>query len=254
MIPLFILYEDANTLVLNKPAGVSVHGDGKTQEETIADAISAEYPGLLNVGEPLSIEYKGLMLEISKPGIVHRLDKDTSGVLLVAKNQETFLFFKKQFQEHTIKKIYNAFVYGWIKNDSGTINTPIGRSAGNIRKWGTKNPRGKIREAITEYRVQNRFGDRPYEGKGSTEEGTYSFLELETKTGRTHQIRVHLQSINHPIVSDSLYAPNRTPALGFGRCALHARSLGFILPDNKEVTIEAPYPTDFQAAIDKYVS
>lgn len=245
-----ILYEDDYCLFVNKPAGLSVHGDGKSGEYTLADWILEKYPALLSVGEPIKTEISGKEIEIQKPGIVHRLDKETSGVMLIAKTAEAYDFFKKQFQAHTIVKIYHAFTYGWIKEDRQTIDSPIGRDSGNIRRWVTgRLARGVIREALTEVAVLKRFGDRTYEGKGSTEEGTYSFIEARPKTGRTHQIRVHLRSINHPIVADSLYAPKRPKELGFLRLALHARSLTALAPDGEERTIIAPYPTDFEQAL-----
>lgn len=246
-----ILYEDDDCLFINKPAGISVHSDGKTQEVTLADILLAKYPHIEEVSEPIKIEKAGGKIEhIKKPGIVHRLDKDTSGVMVVAKNAEAYLFFKKQFQEHSVEKKYHAFVYGWIKEDNFLVNDPIGRDSGNIRKWTTgKNARGTMREAVTNFKVLSRFGNIPYVGKGSTENGTFSFIEAIPQTGRTHQIRVHLKSINHPIVSDSLYASSRNKALGFDRQALHAYSLAIDIPSKKRINIIAPYPSDFEDAL-----
>lgn len=247
-----ILLETNEYLVLDKPAGISVHPDGKSDQETITDWIIEHYPDLKDVGEPMEVEYKGEMIQIVRPGIVHRLDKDTTGCLLVAKTQPAFLHFKKQFQEHTIQKIYHCFVYGALKGDKGIINKPIGRSGGDIRKWTTgKGARGTVRDAVTEYNVLAQFGVE--EGKGSTEIGTYSFVECRPKTGRTHQIRVHMKSLNHPIIEDSLYAEKnreREPqALGFERLALHARSLSFTDMKGESIMVEAPYPLDFKDAI-----
>ncbi len=246
-----ILYENDDCLFLNKPAGISVHGDGKTPEYTVADWLLAERPALAGVGEPLMIRVPGGgEVSVPKPGIVHRLDKDTSGVMLVAKTQEAYEFFKKQFQERKVEKVYHCFVYGWIKEDSMVIDAPIGRDSGDIRRWTAgKGARGTVREALTGISVRARLGSRPYEGKGSTEEGTYSFVEARPKTGRTHQIRVHLRSVNHPIVADALYAPKREAALGFERLALHARSLSVVLPGGERTTVTAPYPPDFAAAV-----
>ena len=228
-----------------------MHGDGKNSEKTLADLLLAEYPKLKKVGEPFVISYKGESITIPKPGIVHRLDKETSGVLLVAKSQTSYEFFKKQFQDHNIQKEYHAFVYGVPKLTEGTIEESIGRSGGDIRKWGTgRSARGELRNAITEYKVLERIGmSEDSDVKGSTEQGTYSHLVLYPKTGRTHQIRVHLKHINHPIVCDTIYAPNREPALGFARLALHARALTFTLPNGKEETVEAPFPKDFKSAL-----
>jgi len=245
-----ILYEDKNCLFINKPAGLSVHGDGKTPEYTIADWIIENYPKLKDIGEPLTLKIRGEELTIPKPGMMHRLDKETSGVLLIAKTQKAYDFFKTQFQDRLIKKIYHCFVYGWVKEDSQTIDRPIGRSGGDIRKWVADNSaRGVLREAVTEISVLQRFGNKVYDGKGSTDEGVYSFVEARPKTGRTHQIRVHLRYINHPIVSDSLYAPKRSEALGFERLALHARELEVELPTGKILKVEAPYPKDFKNAL-----
>lgn len=245
-----ILYEDENCLFLNKPAGISVHGDGKSGEYTLADWILEKYPNLSNVGEDIQTKIKNEELIIKKPGIVHRLDKETSGVILIAKNKEAYEFFKKQFQEREIAKVYNAFVYGFIKEDDIIVDKPIGRDSGNIRRWVVgKTARGAIRDAVTNIKVISRFGNKKYEGKGSTEEGTYSFVEARPKTGRTHQIRVHLRFLNHPIVSDSLYASKREKDLGFSRLALHAKSLKVELPKGNLVEIIAPYPRDFENAL-----
>lgn len=248
-----ILYEDENLLVINKPAGLVVHSDGKSKEETVSDWVLKNYPQTKGVGEPLYLNQK---LKISptkifkenlsgqenqnvihRPGIVHRLDRQTSGVLVIAKNQETFLFLKKEFQSRAVEKTYLAFVYGEIKNDKGKIERPIARSRHDFRQWSAqRGARGKQRDAITEYRVINK-----------TEE--VSYLEVKPKTGRTHQIRVHLKAINHPVVCDKLYAPKREPLLGFNRLALHAQKISFRAPQNKFIEIEAPLPSDFKQAI-----
>jgi 23S rRNA pseudouridine1911/1915/1917 synthase len=240
-----ILYKDKNVLAINKPAGLAVHGDGKSDEATLADLLIKEYPPLKDVGDEPDL----------RPGIVHRLDRETSGVMIIARNQETFLLLKEQFQNRKIEKIYYAYTYGWIKNDFGTINMPIGRSGNDIRMWTAgKGKRGTIREARTDYEVLKRLPEDVFEkrktpAKGSTEEGTYTFVKLMPKTGRTHQLRVHLKYINHPILCDSLYAAGRPEALGFSRTALHAASLSLILPSGKKLTIEAPFPKDFNNAL-----
>jgi 23S rRNA pseudouridine1911/1915/1917 synthase len=251
-----ILYEDKDLLVINKPAGISVHaGEQDNKQPTIADWILENYPKLKKVGEPVS--------KILRPGIVHRLDKETSGALIIAKNQKTFLFLKEQFsaqggsasggENFRIEKVYQAFVYGEVKDPKaslasgghGVINAPIGRSTNDIRMWtaghGAREP---IREAVTEYTVLKRI---------QIDTDSFSFLEIYPRTGRTHQIRVHLRYINHPIVSDTLYAGNKGKALGFDRVALHAKSITFILPNDKKQTVEAPYPKDFKEAMGKYL-
>ncbi len=237
-----ILYKDKNVLAINKPAGLSVHGDGKADEITLADLLIEEYPELKDVGDEPDL----------RPGIVHRLDRETSGVMVIARNQPTFEFLKEQFKNHKIKKVYYAYTYGWIKNDRGAINMPIGRSSNDIRMWTAgKGKRGTIRQALTDYEVLKRLPEEKFEkketrGSGSTEDGTFTFVKLMPKTGRTHQLRVHLKYINHPIVCDSLYATGRPPALGFSRTALHAASITLAVSLGKQMTIEAPFPEDFK--------
>lgn len=228
-----ILFENEDMVAINKPAGLIVHADGKTVEPTVCDWILEKYPETAGIGEP--IECKDGTI-IQRPGIVHRLDRDTSGVLVIAKNPISFEILKAQFRKRKADKTYHAFVYGHMKEDRGTIDLPIGKSGGDFRKWSAmKKARGKIREAQTFFRVVER-GERDGE--------KYSFLELKPRTGRTHQIRVHLQAKNHPVICDHLYAPNKPQILGFKRLALHSRKL--------EVcgeTIEAPYPDDFIEAM-----
>ncbi len=230
-----ILYEDENTAVLNKPAGLMVHSDGRTKEKTLTDWILKKYPSLKNVGEPA--RYEGKI--IPRPGIVHRLDKGTSGVLIVAKNQKTFEYLKNEFQKREVSKNYIAIVYGVMKDDFGTIARPIGRSTKDFRLWSAqRGARGAMREAVTEYKVIKRAKD-------------FSLINLSPKTGRTHQLRVHLKAINHPIVCDSLYAPKRECALGFKRTALHASSIEFLALDGRKIKVEAPMPRDFSGAVAK---
>lgn len=229
-----ILYEDKEVLVINKPAGLMVHGDGKTKESTLVDWVLKKYPKIRDVGEPKKGQNGQYIL---RSGIVHRLDRETSGVMLVAKTQKSFENLKKQFQDHKIKKTYHTFVYGDIKNKKGVIDRPIGRSNKDFRMWSAqRGARGELREAITEYNVINGCKD-------------YSFVEVFPKTGRTHQIRVHFKAINYPLVADSLYAPKRDNALGFKRLALHSYEVSFLGLDGKKRTVNAPYPEDFTRAV-----
>ena len=249
-----ILYEDKDVLAINKPAGLIVHSDGrstslttsKTKEKTLVDWLLKKYPKIKNVGEPWKTPDGK---EILRSGIVHRLDRETSGVMLVAKNQKSFESLKKQFQNHKVMKIYHAFIYGEMparlngitrsggKNYTGTIDRPIGRSSKDFRlKSAQRGARGEMREAITDYKVINKNKE-------------YSFVEVSPKTGRTHQIRVHFKAINYPLVSDSLYAPNRKNTLGFKRLALHSISVTFKDSNGKIKTVSAPYPTDFKKAM-----
>ncbi len=256
-----ILFEDKNLIVLNKPAGISVHADAKTtKEKTITDFILAHDKSIANVGEPLEVEHKGKKIKVLRPGIVHRLDRETSGVLVVAKNQKTFLMLKKQFQDHTIKKVYRAFVYGFVSDPKaslatgkrGVINVSIGRSPKDIRMWTAgRGARPPLRDAVTEYIVLNRFSDQK-RGK-PTVEHQFSYIEAYPKTGRTHQIRVHMRYINHPVVSDPLYSGAKEKALGMKRLSLHALSITFRLSNGELKTVEAPFPTDFKKAIKEYI-
>ena len=242
-----ILYEDASILVIDKPAGLVVHPDGRGDFETLADILLRERPELTNVGEPLMIDGT----EIKRPGIVHRLDKETSGCLIIAKTQESFQFFKTQFQDHTIQKVYHACLYGIPKERSAVISEPIGRSRSDVRKWAVgRGARGEMRDAVTAYTVLAEIGGT--EGKGNTSDDAWSYVEARPKTGRTHQLRVHFKSLNHPIIADPIYAPDRESALGFSRLALHARSITFTLPDGGEKTVSAPYPEDFKKAREQF--
>ena len=229
-----ILYEDDNMLAINKPAGLVVHSDGKTIEPTLVDWILKKYPEVKKVGEPWTTLAGEI---IPRPGIVHRLDRETSGVMLIAKTQKGFENLKKQFQEHKIKKIYHAFAYGEMKGDKGTIDRPIARSKKDFRMWSAqRGSRGEFRDAVTDYEVI-------YRAKG------YSFVKVLPKTGRTHQIRVHFKAINYPLVSDSLYAPNRENTIGFSRTALHSYEITFADIDGELHTVTAPYPEDFASAL-----
>lgn len=228
-----ILYEDEALLVVDKPAGVMVHSDGRSNEPTLADWLLETRSEIKEVGEPWTAPGG---VKIFRPGIVHRLDRGTSGVLALAKTPEMFAYLKKQFQDRLVKKTYRAFAYGAVKNDTGIIDKPIGRSASDFRKWSAEfGARGELREAVTEYKVLE---------KGN--EATY--LEIYPKTGRTHQIRVHLKSIGHAIVCDSLYASKQKCILGFSRTALHALSLEILSPQGLPLRFEAPLPADFLQA------
>jgi 23S rRNA pseudouridine1911/1915/1917 synthase len=233
-----ILYEDNDVLVLNKPAGISVHKDGfNDQEFTIADWVVEKYPALIQVGEPLILKNG---TKINKPGIVHRLDKDTTGVLLIAKNQATYNLLKKQFQDHSIEKTYWLLVYGNFSPDKeqGTIDLPIGRSRKDPRRrLAGLGASSVLREALTHYKVTTSFPG-------------YSLVEAHPKTGRTHQLRVHFKAIGHPLVCDSLYAPGLPCLPGLARQALHAAKLEFDLPSGGRKTVDAPLPEDLKIALD----
>lgn len=230
-----ILYEDKDILAIEKPAGIMVHSDGKTKEKTITDWIIKNYPRLKAVGEPIRFDGK----EIDRPGIVHRLDKETSGVLIVVKNEKAFQFYKKQFMDRKLKKTYHTIVEGHIKNDKGVINKPIGRSPSDFRRrLAGRGARGEMREAITEYKVLKRFTDK----KGNK----FSYLEIYPKTGRTHQIRVHMKFLNYPVIGDMLYSPKGHTLVGIKRMMLHAKSIEFQNNNGKSIKIESPLPKEFQ--------
>ena len=214
-----ILYEDADIVAVAKPAGLITHSDGRTKEETAEDWFKAKY----GTGEGI--------------GYVHRLDRDTSGVLVFAKNIEAYEFLRKAFHDRNIKKTYLAVVYGVPKEKSGVIDFDIGRSRQNFRlRSAQPKAKGRLRDALTRYEVVGEV------------EG-YSLLKLNPETGRTHQIRVHLKAIHHPIVCDPLYAPNHKPALGITRLALHAHTLDIPLPNGDRTVITAPIPDDLAPAL-----
>jgi len=219
-----IIYEDKNFLALDKPAGLLVHKTKISKELTLVDWLLENYLGIKNVGD----EPK------TRPGIVHRLDRDTSGVILIAKNQKYFEYLKNLFQNRQIKKTYLALVYGEIKPKIGIIEKPISLKPGSVKRtiW-----KGKMeKEAITEYKLVKFL-------KG------FSLVRVYPKTGRTHQIRIHLASIGHPIVGDNLYGPKINP-LGLNRLFLHAESLEFPVSEGRKIKIEAELPEELKEILD----
>ncbi len=221
-IALDIVFEDADLAIINKPAGMMVHaGAGATDADrnrgTLVNALLHRFGKLSDVGGEL------------RPGIVHRLDKETSGLIVVAKNDEAHRRLAAQFAGREVKKIYVALVHGWMKQEKGTITSSISRDSVRRIRMTTRREGG--REAITHYRVQQRF-DSPY--------GKFSLLEVRIDTGRTHQIRVHLSSLGHPVVGDALYgAPRELRAkdsltISLPRNFLHAMSLQLTHPRSNE--------------------
>lgn len=218
-----VIYEDKNFLALNKPAGIAVHRGAGIKSQTLVDWLIERYPEVKSVGDDPE----------ERPGIVHRLDKDTSGVMLVARNQETFESLKRLFKARRVEKTYLALAVGAPKKSSGIIDEPIGRMASRRTKRGTgKNILG-ARQAITEYRVLERLGG-------------YSLLEVRPKTGRMHQIRVHLASIGAPVVGDKTYGGARAEFSGLERNFLHAFSIEFSYPEGRRWRFEAALPEDLQ--------
>ena len=239
-----VIYEDDEVLAIWKPKNLLVHGDGKNPGPFLTDWILENYPEIKDVGENIEFFKDDKNVEkIARPGIIHRLDKDTSGVLLIAKTQKSFENLKSQFQNREIIKNYRAIVYGRVNENRKIINTPIGRSKKNFRMWTTgREIRGMAREAITEYRaiIKNNY---------------FSYLDVFPKTGRTHQIRVHLKYDNHPIVADHLYAGKRFDRdqpeknLNFTSQALHAYKIKWKNIKGEEKEAQAKLPQNFLQAI-----
>jgi 23S rRNA pseudouridine1911/1915/1917 synthase len=232
-IPLEIVYEDKDIVVVNKPAGLLVHPTLAERSGTLVNGLLARYPEMADVGEnPL------------RPGIVHRLDKDTSGLIIACKNQAAFENIKKQFLERKVQKTYLALVEGVPKDLENDITYDIRPSTGNrLKKVAVKKmhePRKKSRrQAQTHYKVREAFGDR------------FALLEVKPKTGRTHQIRVHLSAIGHPVAGDRLYGSKSKIAK---HQLLHAAEISFTSPSDKILNLSAPLPADFSAALEKIKS
>lgn len=249
-----IIFENKYLVAINKPAGLVVHPDGKTHQKTLCDWIVSKWPEIKGVGEP-AVLAKGTEKEqvIDRPGIVHRLDKETSGIMIIAKTQESFDQLKNQFQERETEKTYRTFVWGLVKEDEGVISRPIGRSKTDFRKWSAERfARGELRDAETQYKVLERASQVPFGPNETSVQNKIAhyvtYLEVYPKTGRTHQIRVHLKAINHPIVCDYLYGPNHPQILGFERTALHAYRLKITDLDGVLHEFEAQIPDDFEQA------
>jgi RluA family pseudouridine synthase len=223
-----IISENDDFIIINKPAGTQVHPDFNEKTNTIANGLIAAYPEIAKLEDDHTYSYQ------SRPGIVHRLDKETSGILIIAKNKKSFLEFKKMFKEKTITKKYLAIVYGVPQNKKGVIDQPLARTT-NYRKQTIANrkTKTKVREAVTNYKLVKTLGD------------DFSLLEVSPQTGRTHQIRVHLCFIGHPIVGDNLYRKKLYERyLGAKRHMLHASEIKFELFGTK-YSFKAPAPKDF---------
>ncbi|MDD3531206.1 MAG: RluA family pseudouridine synthase [Candidatus Pacebacteria bacterium] len=236
-----ILYEDAAVLVINKPAGLIVHSDGRTEEPSVACWVLEKYPHLAEVGEPWTSPQGEV---IARPGIVHRLDRGTSGVMILAKTNEAHAFLKKQFQDRTTEKKYRALVYGHPLKNKGVIEAEIVRIRSLPPRWGVQREGEERthRAAITEWEVLSRTTDPETGDK-------VAYLEARPKTGRTHQIRVHLKHLGYPVIGDPLYAKGKPCLLGFTRPALHAYELSIVLPSGSRETFQAPLPEDFERAL-----
>lgn len=226
-IPISILYEDNDVIIVNKPQGMVVHPAPGHHSGTLVNALLYHCKNLSSING------------IIRPGIVHRIDKDTSGILMVAKNNKAHNFLADQLREHSIKRIYMALVHGIIKEDSGTIDAPIGRHPVNRLKRAVVEKNSKA--AVTHFKIIERYK-------------SYSLVQLQLETGRTHQIRVHMSYIGYPLVGDPLYGIKKEKIVLNGQ-ALHAKTLGFIHPTMKKyMEFDTELPQYFEQLLKKVKS
>lgn len=224
-IPLDVLYEDSDILIVNKPKGMVVHPSAGHYSGTLVNAL------MYYCKDDLS-GINGVM----RPGIVHRIDMDTTGSLLVCKNDFTHQNIAEQLKVHDIKRVYHAIVHGVLKDDEGTIDAPIGRHPVERKKMSINHKNGK--EAVTHYKVIKRFKN-------------YTYIQCQLETGRTHQIRVHMASIKHPLLGDAVYGPLKCPFKLQGQ-TLHAKTLGIMHPRTEEyIEADAPLPEYFSSLLKK---
>jgi 23S rRNA pseudouridine1911/1915/1917 synthase len=252
-----VIFQNKDFIVVDKPAGMTVHSGVGTKEKTLVDFLLEKFPEIKNVGDAAPRTFRkadGARDPKLRPGIVHRLDKETSGVMIVARNQKSFEHLKNLFKNRKVEKKYLAIVYGRLKNKAREIEGQMGRSRKDFRKQVFV--RGKIhpvesrkaglavpefnrvnvrkeRYSLTYYRVKKEFGDN-------------SLIEVTPKTGRMHQIRVHFHSIGHPIVGDQKYTFKKYRNILTPRMLLHANSISFTSPDNIKYFFESPMPKEFK--------
>jgi len=233
-IKLNVIYKDENIIAINKPAGISVHPVNLDDDNTLVNGLICQFPEIKNVGDP-SISSGQVNI---RPGIVHRLDKDTSGIMVVARNQKAFEELKNKFKNRKVEKKYLAIVHGKLENKAGVVEKPLARSSDYKKQIvANKKTRTTIRPAMTEYKVVKEFRD-------------YSLVEVSPKTGRTHQIRAHMTSIGHPIAGDKIYKLKNFKIAGLvRRQMLHAKSIKFILFE-KDYSFSAEFPDDFRNVLD----
>lgn len=235
-----IIFQNKDFIVIDKLVGLAVHSGVNTDEPTLVDFLLAEFPEIKTVGDDPKV----------RPGIVHRLDKETSGVMIVARNQKSFEYLKSLFKNRQIEKKYLALVHGKLKTKAGKIEGEMGRSKRDFRKQALACPvksreagpampafnrvnTRKTRYSLTHYKVLKEFNDR-------------SLLEVRPATGRMHQIRVHLHSIGHPVVGDEKYTFKKYKNIPVPRMMLHAKSIGFTGPDGKRYFFESKPPKEFE--------
>lgn len=224
-IPLDVLYEDDDVLVVNKPKGMVVHPAAGHYSGTLVNAVMYHCRGNLS-------GINGVM----RPGIVHRIDKDTTGSVIICKNDASHQSIADQLKEHSIVRRYRAIVQGVIKEEEGVVDAPIGRDANDRKKMAVNHKNGK--SAVTHYKVLQRFS-------------SYTYIECRLETGRTHQIRVHMSSLGHPLLGDQVYGPKKCPFPRLEGQTLHAMILGFVHPTSREyVETCAPLPEYFQKLLE----
>ena len=223
-IPIEIVYEDSDLLVVNKPKGMVVHPANGNLDGTLVNAV------MFHCGKTLS-GINGVL----RPGIVHRIDKNTSGLLMIAKNDEAHICLSEQIKNHSFTREYEAVVYGNIKEDTGTIEAPIDRHPVKRKQMAVTEKNSK--DAKTHFTVLERFGN-------------FTHLRLKLETGRTHQIRVHLAFIGHPVAGDDVYGPKKVITYLNGQC-LHAKKLGFIHPNGEYMEFESDLPDYFKDFLDR---
>ena len=223
-IPLDVVYEDADVIVINKPVGLVVHPAPGHPDGTLVNAL------LYHCGDSLS----GINGQL-RPGIVHRIDRDTSGLIIAAKNDKAHLALAEQLQDHSLARVYEAVVHGNFREDEGTVDAPIGRHPIDRKKMAIDRKDG--RRAVTHWTVLGRYNG-------------FTHIQCRLETGRTHQIRVHMASLGHPLVGDPVYGGNRKSLPGLAGQCLHARKLRFVHPSTRElVEVECPLPDWFERVL-----
>ena len=234
-----LIYADDDIIVVSKPAGMPVHEAKHSTDRTLTDWLLERFPEIESVGDVPADEAKAIHLY--RPGIVHRLDKLTSGVMVVARNQESFLRLKELFQSRAVSKVYLALACGHLKEQRGTITGALGRLASSPTKMGILGARGGIRmpkEAVTEYAVLEQFS-------------AAALLEVRPRTGRMHQIRVHLASIGHPVAGDVVYGGRGVCFRELGRQFLHAATLSFAFREGQMLSFSAELPKELAELLQK---